>query len=133
MQEHLMEQLSGMYAIPDPVSLGHRKLEYLWKGMYWSDHEANLGVFALRLPKLAPDLVRFVRMIRFYIAPVKLSRRLLERSEAAIAKHFLSRPSIYKKFFEGKPYRPLRKNENPVRLRCLWPTRIDGAPRNLEV
>lgn len=133
MQEHLKEQLSGMYSILNPVSLRHGKLEFLWKGMYWSDREASLGDFALRLPKLAPDLVRYIRMIRFYIAPVKLSRRLLERAEAAIANGFCSHVSIYKEFLEGKRYRPRRQRENPVRLRCVWPMPLVGAPDTLEI
>ena len=132
-QEHLREQLSGMYTICDPDSLLQGRVEFLWRGMYGEHHETGLEDFAIRLPQLASDLTRFIRMIRFYIAPKKEGRRLLERAEAAIANGFLSRATIYEEIFKGIRYLPRRQNEGPLRLRCVWPMPLVGAPDTLEI
>jgi hypothetical protein len=133
MQEHLREQLSGMYSIWDPDSLLQGEVELLWRGMYGRDHEASLENFAIRLPELAQRLTRFIGMIRFYIAPTKEERRVLERAEAAIANGFRSHAAIYEEIFKGIVYRPRRQTEGSLRLRCVWPMPLVGAPDTLEI
>ena len=133
MHEHLKEQLAGMYDIHDPSSLRRGATKVLWRGMYGGDREESLEEYVRRLPKLSPALACYIQMIRFYIAPLRAGRRLLERVEAAIVDHLRSRKRLYHEMFEGVRYRARRRGERPLCLRCTWPRQLLGVPRRLEV
>lgn len=122
-----------MYDIDNPLALRSGSSRTLWRGMYGPDREDSLVDYVRRLPRLAPNLARYIRTIRFYVAPLTARHRHRERIDAAIAAHLRSQDGFARDFQDPNVrYRPRRQGESSFRLRCIWPVPLVGAPRNLE-
>ncbi len=90
MDEHLAQQLSGMYRLYDPERFVRDEKVLLWRGVYGPGSEPSLAGFVQQLPQLAPVLTEFVKLMRFHVAPLRSDARIRKRIEAALAHHLAS-------------------------------------------
>jgi hypothetical protein len=125
-------QLAGMYYIDDlePFAAGPKHV--FWRGMYGRDRESGLAAFVERLPTLASALADFVRLMRFYLAPLTCHTRLRRRIEAALARHVSCQPSLVGSFQDtGIRYAPRHAGEEPVEVLCMSSAALLGLPARL--
>jgi hypothetical protein len=134
MRDHYKEQLSGMYHIYDPelFSLGEKR--ELWRGIYGKGGKHDLYKFLDILPLLVTSLIRFVSIIRFYVAPINFERRLRKRFEAALANHLYSQPGVVGAFQDkGIRYELRRNSEDPTKINIICPKEVLGIPTALHI
>lgn len=134
-QEHLVQQLCGMYHIYDPESFKQGVKQALWAGSYGRTREpSGVAGFVDLLPAMAPSLAGFVRLMRFRLAALDVDRRLRERIEAAIALHLKSQRDPIGSFQDdGVRYRPRKHDEVPVGVSFRLDGSVLGLPASLEV
>jgi hypothetical protein len=131
MLEHLKAYLSGDYGIYDPIELQSGRRVKLWDG-YWRG--AAIEDFIKRHEELFPKLFDMLKLYRIYVAPVNGEVRLLERIEAATAKHFYDQGGMVGDFQEtGVRYKGRRKDENSVIVKLECNSQRIILPSTLEV
>ena len=96
--EHAKEFLSGAYNVYDPDLFLEGKKEPLWEGMWGSRPEKKIGVFLDKYPELAPQIQKFVRLFEIFLIPMDEKTRIMERVEAAIAKHLNEQEGVIGSF-----------------------------------
>jgi hypothetical protein len=129
MNEHLTEQLSGRYRIYEPDAFAQGRKQLLWRGVYGPEAELSVEGFVSLLPTLAPALVRFVRSMRFHLAPTSSSDRIRRRIEASLAAHLYSQGGAVGQFQDADiHYSPRVDREEPVAVQVTWQARPLGAP-----
>jgi hypothetical protein len=133
MGEHLTEQLSGRYRIYKPGAFLQGEKQLLWRGVYGRNAEPNVFSFVANLPAWAPELVRFIRAIRFHVAPTTCSDRLRRRIEAALAQHLRVQEGLIGNFQdEDVRYGPRRKDEEAIAVSLKWQQTPLGVPEQME-
>lgn len=133
MDEHLSQQLSGGYRVYDPDAFVRGVKDLLWRGVYGPGSESSVQGFVDRLPELAPALVRFVRLIRFHIAPTDCDKRTRQRIEAGLSAYLRSQGGMIGEFQEEDiHYVPRQQGEEPIDCRLNWAARPLGAPDSLQ-
>jgi hypothetical protein len=133
MHQHLSQQLAGMYHIYDPGLFAVGQKHALWRGMYGNDREAGLADFVERLPTFALALADFVRLMRFYLAPLTCDTRLRRRIDAALARHFYRQPGLVGSFQDaGIRYVRRCAGDEPIDVRCQSSALLLGLPACLE-
>jgi hypothetical protein len=132
MRDHYKEQLSGMYHIYDPEQFSLGKKKEIWPGVYGKGGEKDLTKFLDILPTIAPDLIKFVSIIQFYVAPINWEGRIRKRFEAALANYLYKQPGTVGDFQDkGIRYEPRRENEEPIMVNINFPKAIKGMPKEL--
>lgn len=133
MQEHLSEQLSGRYRLYEPGVFVQGQKMLLWRGVYGPGSQPDVEGFVAQLPSLAPALVRFVRLMRFHVAPTRCADRLRRRMEAALAHHLHEQKGLVGSFqAEAVRYVPRCPDEEPIVVRLTWHQKPLGVPESLQ-
>jgi hypothetical protein len=134
MQEHLREQLAGVYTIRDPEAFCSGSKAVLWRGQLGRTAEpGGLVEYVRRLPDLVPALVGFIHAVHFHLAPTACDARLRRRVEAALAASFRAQGGRIAAFQdEGVRYDPLLAGEEPVVVACSAAVAIHGLPAQFE-
>lgn len=135
MQEHLVQQLAGMYHIYEPEPFRNGVKQALWTGGYGRTKEpSGIVGFVQSLPTMAPGLAGYVRLMRFRLAALDADKRVRERIEAALALHLKNQPDPIGSFQEdGVRYVPRRSHEAPILIACRSDGSVLGLPASLEV
>lgn len=127
MREHLNGQLSGMFRIFDPEALlrwREPRHTPIWEGRGGPVKGNADSEFIERLPSMAPELVRFTKMIRFRLAPLESDRVTRRRAEAAIFHKLGEQENPAGSILPSGGYRPRSNEDAPLRLRIA----IDDGP-----
>lgn len=134
MQEHLREQLAGVYTIRDPEAFCSGSKVLVWRGLLGRSAEPDgLAGYVRRLPDLVPALVGFIHAIHFHLAPTGCDARLRRRMEAALAASFHAQGGRVAAFQdEGVRYDPRLPQEEPVIVSCSAAATIHGLPVQFE-
>jgi hypothetical protein len=127
-REHEMLQSTGSYHVYDPdyYVLGQKRL--LWGGEYGDDREPEAD-FDSRFERLKPVASRFMRVLRFHLAPIPEgktgtlgSEEFRSRVEAGLAHHFYIQDGVVGEFQEGDVEYLKESMLGKQRLRDLrWP------------
>lgn len=134
MSEHFKEHSSGGYHLnsPEPLRRGVRKC--LWPGRYDANTKTTVSEFISRLENLWPAIVDLAKLYRFFVAPMTCSRRVVERTEGAIARWLYAQPGKVGEFQEeGIRYPKRRPDETPMQVSLECPSRLLGLPPVLEI
>ena len=133
MEEHLAEQLSGRYRIYEPNAFLRGEKQLLWRGVYGRGAKPNVSGFVDQLPSLATELVRFVRIMRFHVAPTSCTVRSRRRIEAALAHHLRQQEGMVGTFQDDDVrYTGRRASEEPITVNLTWQQKPLGVPELLE-
>jgi hypothetical protein len=134
MQEHLRDQLAGVYTICDPEAFCAGSRSLVWRGLWGRSAEpGGLAEYVRRLPHLVPALVGFIHAVHFHIAPTSCDDRLRRRVEAALAASFRAQGGRVAAFQdEGVRYAPRLPQEEPVVVSCSAAVAIHGLPAQFE-
>jgi hypothetical protein len=133
MDDHLAEQLSGRYRIYKPEAFLRGKKDLLWRGVYGRGAQPNVAGFVDQLTNWAPELVKFVRAIRFHVAPTTCSDRVRERIEAALVDHLKHCEEPIRSFQDDDVrYRLRRAEEEAITVNIKWQKMLLGVPEFLE-
>lgn len=88
MNEHLREYLCGAYVLYEPSAFASGKKIVVWPGsLQWRQRERmRMSEFVERYEEFAPTIRRFVKLMRFWLAPFESgAHRPRKRIEAALA------------------------------------------------
>jgi hypothetical protein len=134
MQEHLRDQLAGMYSIRDPEAFCSGCNVIVWRGLWGNLAEpGGLAEYVTRLPELVQALVGFVHAIHFHLASTTCDTRLRRRMEGALAASFLAQGGQVAAFLEeGVRFYPRLSHEEPVAVACSSAAPILGLPSQFE-
>jgi hypothetical protein len=134
MKQHYREQMSGMYMVFDPETFARGEKDLAWGGMWRSGQELRIPAFLDMLPNLLPDLVGFIRQMRFFAAPLVCDTRLRNRIEGAIAAHLYAQPGKIGLFQDrGIRYSPRTPEEKPIEIAIHCERVLRGLPNSLMV
>ena len=134
MEEHLRDQLSGMYHIHDPKTLSDGVKKMLWPGTYDKKHPAKVVDFVAHLQELREPLTGFVKLMRFYLAALETELRIRRRIESALADHFYKQDGIVGTFQEeGIHYYRRHEQESTFLVTVTASIKIRGLSENLMV
>lgn len=118
--EHTKDVLNGFYHIYDPSQFSKGRKTLIWGGMWKPDRKSpsTMLEFLNRYIEMAPQLLEFLRQLRFFLAPTNAEKRIRQRAEAAIAKRLLDQPGLIGGFQDDDiKYWPRRVNEEPILLK----------------
>lgn len=134
MQEHLRDQLAGIYSIRDPEAFCSGSKALVWRGLWGKSAEpGGLAEYVKRLPELVSALVGFIHAVRFHLAPTSCDARLRRRVEAALAASLNAQGGQVAAFLdEGVRYGPRLQHEEPVPVSCSAAVAIHGLPSQFE-
>jgi hypothetical protein len=133
-QQHIKDQLSGVYSIYDPQKLVEGKLTRRWNGMYWKAGAwKRTADFLGNLEKHSKWNFELLNAYRIFLAPLGYEDRILERIEAAIVHCLRANKGIVSSMQDPKiRYRPKLKKEAPFNVRIISPCSILGLPEELK-
>jgi len=133
MREHLVSLLGGMYPIYDSNRLRLGEKDIIWPGCDTRGGIPGFEEYVSRLDELAGKLARYVKLIRFWAAPLEADRRVRERVEAAIIEHLRTQPPPAGELLGSDlRCRPRKRSEPVILLRCRA-AGILGMPAELKV
>jgi hypothetical protein len=130
--EHLASLLSGEYAAYDAVALSRGELR-LADG-------AVLGLWPQRLPSflanyetLMPNVIRQIRLVRFFFAPLEGDAHLYDRIEGAIGRYYMIHPDpVLRDFFgPGIKVPAAIPGDKPIRLVLSSESPVGGLPSEI--
>jgi len=118
--EHARYYLHGLYRIFDPRQFAEGKKELVWGGMWKPGTKGprRMLEFLNRYSELSPLIYEFLGMLKIFVAPLDVEKRIRERIEAAIANRLYQQPGVVGKFQDDDiKYRPRRTDEEPFSVR----------------
>jgi len=133
MSQHLEKQLSGRYHFYDAEALARGNKKIGWKGMYGRNSNKMIKDYLEKISELMPKNIEFIRNIYFFVAPVKLPKRMLERIEASIAEKLRVPQEGADSFLDRFITRSRRPGEVPVDVIIQSPSELVGLPDSLVV
>ena len=83
---------------------------------------------------MMPKMIKYVRIMRFFLAPIDRETRLRKRIEAAIANHLYEQDGLVGSFQEkGIRYEPRGDEESPQEIIISCSSVLLGMPTSLMV
>lgn len=132
--EHFKEHLAGFYHINSPTEFTKGEKISLWNGMYLRYKRPSPAELAEKYPAISDQIIELAKIYRFYIAPLELDRRILERIESAFAKHLYEQSGKIGEFQErGLNYRSRIASEESGTAWFKSTAKILGLPESLEI
>ena len=134
MREHFKEHLAGFYHVYSPTEFKRGEKIPLWDGMHLRYKSPKLPSLAEKYLTISGQIIELAKIYRFFIAPVKAEKRILERIEFALAKHLYKQPGIIGEFqIRGLNYRSRLVTEHPGITLFSSSSKILGLPESLEI
>lgn len=134
MREHLKEHFAGFYHVNSPTEFKEGKKISLWDGMYLRYKTPDPVNFVEKYPTISSQIVDLAKIYRFFIAPLEVEGRILERIECAFARHLYNQPGKIGDFQEsGLNYRARMASEQLATAFFKSSIKILGAPESLEI
>ena len=132
MYEHYTEQISGGYSIYDPDQFKKGKRVLIWPGRYGSNKNLSISDFLIKMESSPEKMFKFIKLLRFWLAPLEVENRIRERIEAGIAKYLQSLDGYVGDFQDKEVrYRGRSENEPPILITISSPVKIAGLPETL--
>ena len=105
----------------------------LWPGMYDPQNKITLSDIAKQHSTLSKSMFELAEIYKFFLAPMQYEKRIIERIEAALAKHLYQQDGQVGDFQEkGIRYFFRRQNEEPSKATITNSKGILGLPLELE-
>jgi len=134
MREHFKEHLAGFYHVNSPPEFKRGQRISLWDGMYLRHKSPNPAELVRIYPAISSEIIDLARIYRFFIAPLEVENRILERIEGAFARHLYKQLGRIGDFQErGLNYRSRIATEQPGTALFTSSTKILGLPESLEI
>jgi hypothetical protein len=134
MKEHLKEHFAGFYHLNKSAEFKKGIRKPIWPGMYDVEKKISLIELASHHAILSGEIYELAKIYRFFIAPIDNDKRLIERTESALANHLYQQEGIVGTFQEkGIRYRPRLQTEKPLFASFKAPANILGLPERLEI
>jgi len=134
MLEHFKEHLAGFYHVNSPAEFKRGERVSLWNGMYLRYKSPKPADLAKIYPTISEQIIELTGTYRFFIAPLDVDKRILERIECAFARHLYKQSGKIGGFQEpGLNYRSRIATENPGIAYFRSSTKILGLPETLEI
>jgi len=132
-QQHIKDQLSGVYSIYDPSDLVEGKPTKRWEGMWWKAGAwKRTADFINNLMEHSKWNFELLKIYRIFLAPPEHESRILERIEAAIVDCLRSKEGVVASMQDPKiRYRWKLKKEASFKVRFVSPCSILGLPEEL--
>lgn len=92
--EHIAAYLSGQYSTSDADSLARGLNSVSWRADDGARWPKTLPSFLSDFEKRAPNLIRMIKLLRFYVAPLDGDAHLHNRIEGALGRYFRAHPDI---------------------------------------
>ena len=134
MAEHLRSMLSGEYPPYDPAALArgeHKRAQGGVNGQWPS----TLPSFLLNYEALAPNIITYIRQLKFHLAPVDGDAHLHNRIEGGLGRYLKEHadPLIRDFFFPGIRVPAVIPYDNPIRIVLSSDVSINGLPADLSI
>jgi len=134
MEEHFKEHCAGAYHLNEPEKLRNGNRKCIWPGFFDQTNKKNIAELVENYDNYARIIVDLSHIYRFYLAPLELENRKLERIEAALAMHLYNQPGEVGAFQEkGVIYKARNNDETPFQARFESKANLIGIPDILEV
>ena len=134
MKEHFKEHLAGFYHVYSPNEFRKGERKTIWGGMYLRHKTPSLLELAKVYPAISAQIIELANIYRFFIAPVDVSQRVLERIECALAKHLYDQSGKIGAFQEqGLNYRSRLESEEAGIATFQSSLKILGLPQSLKI
>lgn len=134
MKEHFEKHLAGFYHVYSPEEFKKGERKPLWRGMYLRRKTPPIIELAKIYPIISGPIIEMANTYRFFIAPLKTDKRILERIEHALYQHLEKQPGKIGAFQEsGLNYRKRFASEQPAIAVFNSTVKILGLPKSLEV
>ena len=134
MREHLKEHFAGFYHVNSPTEFKRGEKISLWNGMYLRYKTPEPTKLVEIYPNISSQIIELAKTYRFFIAPLEVEKRILERIECAFARHLYGQPGKIGGFQErGLNYRSRIASEQPEIALFKSSTKILGLPESLEI
>ncbi len=129
--EHLRSYFCGEYNVYDPEALARGENRVLWHpSTERATWPATLPAFIQHASSLTPKVLDLCRLVRFHVASLDGDKRLFERVEGAIGRHF---KKLRDEFFDAGIRLPAQIPYEPaMRLKIASEVPIVGLPADLD-
>lgn len=134
MAEHYKEHAAGFYHLHSPEEFGAGRKAPIWPGKYDPKNRRSVVECVRAFLDLAPQIAALTELLRFVVTDLDTTRRLRQRTEAALAQHLYAVPGMVGAFQEEDiRYAPRRGDELPVSCRVRSSVTLLGVPDQLWV
>lgn len=127
MEDHRRSMIACEYRVYEPAEFRSGVLRTRWPGCFGSDRRSVRECHE-HVEALLPEQMEVIRAIRFFVAPMEISRRLMERIEATLDATIRSGAGTAGSFLEQVRMKPRRESEPPVSCRVRASRAIHGLP-----
>lgn len=134
MKTHLEKQLTGQYSIylPEELKEGKRG-PVAWRGIFGASEKKVIPQYLEKLPALLPAQLEYIRAVQFFLAPSDISKRQLERIEAALQRCLIDQGGMIGDAVERFNVSSTRKGEEPMEVEIRCKSKLIGVPDILHV
>ena len=127
--EHIRAMLAGEYRPYDAAALfngEHRRASGAAEGLW----PATLPAFIENYEQVAPQVINYIRELRFHLAPLQGDGHLHDRIEGAVGRYLASHSdgAIRNFFFPGMRVPLAIPGDTPLRLQLGSEAAIEGLP-----
>ena len=134
MAQHVQAYLSGHYHINEPELFAQGKREMIFEG--WLNKKpidmSRLEYFS-DVEKLGPMTMEILESLKLFIIPMEEDKRIIVRTESAIANHLYGQPSPIGDFQEKLRYKARTKSEEKFEVMFDNYEIILGLSQSLDV
>jgi len=127
MEEHRRMMIACEYRVYEAAAFRSGVLRTRWPGCFGSDRRSVRECHE-HAEALLPEQMEIIRAIRFFVAPMEVGRRLMERIEATLDASIRSGAGTAGSFLERVRMKPRRESEPPVSCRVRASRAILGLP-----
>ena len=133
MEEHFKEHCAGAYHLNEPEALRNGTRKCLWPGFYDRKDKKGIADIVEIYGAFANIIVDLLHTYRFYLAPLVLETRRLERIEEALMKHLYNQSGKVGSFQEEDIlHKPRTDSEIPFNVRFQEVPDLIGIPQIME-
>lgn len=126
--------LSGFYHVYSTEEFKKGERKPIWRGMYLRRKTPPIIELAKIYPTISGRIIDMANTYRFFVAPLAVDRRILERIEYALHQHLKKQPGKVGAFQEsGLNYRKRFASEQPAIAVFNSTVKILGLPKSLEI
>ena len=134
--EHARDYLCGLYRVYDPDYFAEGKKILVWGGMWKPDRKepSTMLEFLNRYSELSSIIYKFLKHIRFFLAPIDSEKRVRQRIEAAISERLSKQLGLIGEFQDSDiKYSPRRTEEKSILVSIEASEQILGLDNELLV
>lgn len=129
-REHLLNQLSGLYEIQDPMQLNVGVKNIVWFGLYGKGRHDKIFEYISRYDELSSANIKYISLIKIFVAPLEIEDKIRQSIEAKIASIIISDKETGSIFPLGVQYKS-HKLEESFRLEISSTQLIQGLPKDI--